>query len=46
MSNIKAAKQLSAEAGDMQLSTANQAGIFNISGTGVANYVSILERTQ
>ncbi len=30
----------------MQLSTANQAGVFNMGGIGVANYVSILERTK
>ncbi len=44
--HIMAAKQLSGEAGDMQLSKAEQAGVFNMGGTGVANYVSILERTK
>jgi len=44
--HVMAAKQLSDEAGDMQLSNANQAGVFNMGGTGVANYVSILERTK
>jgi acetyl-CoA C-acetyltransferase len=44
--HIMAAKQLCMEAGDMQLSNATQAGVFNMGGTGVANYVSILERTK
>jgi acetyl-CoA C-acetyltransferase len=44
--HIMAAKQLSNEAGDMQLSKATPAGVFNMGGTGVANYVSILERTK
>jgi len=44
--HIMAAKQLTGEAGDMQLNSANQAGVFNMGGTGVANYVSILERTK
>jgi len=44
--HVMAAKQLSGEAGDMQLSKAEQAGVFNMGGTGVANYVSILERIK
>lgn len=44
--HIMAAKQLSGEAGDMQLNNADQAGVFNMGGTGVANYVSILARTK
>ena len=39
-----AAMQLTGEAGDMQLPTADRAGVFNMGGAGVANYVSILER--
>jgi len=37
------AMQLTGEAGDMQLPKAELAGIFNIGGAAVANYVSILE---
>ena len=44
--HVMAAKQLCREAGDMQLNKACQAGVFNMGGTGVANYVSILERTK
>jgi acetyl-CoA C-acetyltransferase len=39
-----AAMQLSGEAGDMQLGKADVAGVFNMGGAAVANYVSILER--
>ncbi|MBY0338956.1 MAG: acetyl-CoA acetyltransferase [Acetobacteraceae bacterium] len=39
-----AAMQLSGEAGDMQLPRADRAGVFNMGGAAVANYVSILER--
>jgi acetyl-CoA C-acetyltransferase len=34
------------EAGDMQLDGARLAGVFNMGGAAVANYVSILERTK
>ncbi len=44
--HIMAAKQLMGEAGDMQLAKANLAGVFNMGGTGVANYASILERVK
>jgi acetyl-CoA C-acetyltransferase len=37
------AMQLTGEAGDMQLPKAEVAGIFNMGGAAVANYVSILE---
>jgi acetyl-CoA C-acetyltransferase len=37
------AMQLTGEAGAMQLPNANLAGVFNMGGSGVANYVSILE---
>lgn len=39
-----AAMQLCGEAGDMQLGRAEVAGVFNMGGAAVANYVSILER--
>ncbi len=39
-----AAMQLTGEAGDMQLPKAEVAGVFNMGGAAVANYVSILER--
>ena len=39
-----AAMQLTGQAGDMQLPRADLAGVFNMGGAGVANYVSILER--
>jgi acetyl-CoA C-acetyltransferase len=41
-----AAMQLAGTAGDMQVSDARLAGIFNMGGTAVANYVSILERIR
>ncbi len=36
--------QLTGNAGDMQLPKADIAGVFNMGGAAVANYVSILER--
>ncbi len=41
-----AAMQLSGMAGDMQVKNAKLGGIFNMGGTAVANYVSILERLR
>ena len=41
-----AAMQLTGTAGDMQVGDARLAGIFNMGGTAVANYVSILERIR
>jgi acetyl-CoA C-acetyltransferase len=41
-----AAMQLTNTAGDMQIKDARLAGIFNMGGTAVANYVSILERLR
>jgi acetyl-CoA C-acetyltransferase len=38
-----AAMQLTGQAGAMQLAKAELAGVFNMGGAGVANYVSILE---
>ena len=40
------AMQLRGEAGDMQIKDARLAGIFNMGGAAVANYVSILERLR
>ena len=40
------AMQLCGEAGGIQVEGANLAGIFNMGGAAVANYVSILERTR
>src|SRR5215203_429688 len=40
------AMQLTGTAGDMQVPSAQLAGIFNMGGTAVANYVSILERLK
>ena len=41
-----AAMQLTGAAGDMQVKDARLGGIFNMGGTAVANYVSILERLR
>jgi acetyl-CoA C-acetyltransferase len=42
--HVIAAMQLTDRAGDMQLPRADVAGVFNMGGAAVANYVSILER--
>ena len=42
--HVMAAMQLAGQAGDMQLPKADMAGVFNMGGAAVANYVSILER--
>jgi acetyl-CoA C-acetyltransferase len=44
--HVMAAMQLAGEAGDMQLPRADMAGVFNMGGAAVANYVSILERAK
>ncbi len=44
--HVLCAMQLSGEAGDMQLAKADRAGIFNMGGVAVANYVSILEAVK
>ena len=44
--HIMAAMQLAGEAGDMQLPGAELAGVFNMGGAAVANYVSLLERFE
>lgn len=41
--HVIAAMQLTGQAGDMQLPRADVAGVFNMGGAAVANYVSILE---
>jgi acetyl-CoA C-acetyltransferase len=41
-----AAMQLTGTAGDLQVNDARLGGIFNMGGTAVANYVSILERIK
>ncbi len=40
------AMQLTGSAGDLQIKNARLGGIFNMGGTAVANYVSILERIK
>lgn len=44
--HVLAAMQLVGEAGGMQLGRADLAGVFNMGGAAVANYVSILERAK
>lgn len=44
--HVMAARQLMDDAGDMQVKDANLAGIFNMGGAAVANYLSILERVK
>ncbi|MBV1701161.1 MAG: acetyl-CoA acetyltransferase [Hyphomicrobiales bacterium] len=44
--HVMAAMQLCNDAGDMQLQGAAMAGVFNMGGAAVANYVSILERQR
>jgi acetyl-CoA C-acetyltransferase len=44
--HVMAAMQLCGEAGEMQLPGANLAGVFNMGGAAVANYVSIMERLK
>jgi acetyl-CoA C-acetyltransferase len=44
--HVMACLQLMGEAGDMQIDGAKLAGVFNMGGAAVANYVSILERRK
>ena len=44
--HVLCAMQLMGEAGDMQIADAKMAGIFNMGGAAVANYVSVLERVK
>jgi acetyl-CoA C-acetyltransferase len=44
--HVMAAMQLVGEAGDLQIPAPELAGVFNMGGAAVANYVSILERAR
>jgi acetyl-CoA C-acetyltransferase len=44
--HVLAAMQLCGQAGAMQLARADLAGVFNMGGAAVANYVSIMERAS
>jgi len=44
--HVLAAMQLCGEAGDLQIADASLAGVFNMGGSAVANYVSILEAVR
>src|SRR6185437_1585513 len=44
--HVMTAAQLMGAAGDLQVAAATLGGIFNMGGTAVANYVSILERIK
>lgn len=44
--HVMAAQQLTGEAGGMQIPGAEFAGVFNMGGVAVANYVSVLERRK
>lgn len=44
--HVMAAMQLAGNAGEMQLKDPQIAGVFNMGGAAVANYVSILERVR
>ncbi|KTT13240.1 acetyl-CoA acetyltransferase [Pseudomonas oryzihabitans] len=44
--HVMAAMQLSDQAGDMQIADARLAGVFNMGGAAVTNYLSILERQR
>jgi acetyl-CoA C-acetyltransferase len=44
--HVMSAMQLCGEAGELQIGGAELAGIFNMGGAAVANYVSVLERAR
>ncbi|MCC1482579.1 acetyl-CoA acetyltransferase [Roseibaca sp. Y0-43] len=44
--HVMAAQQLTHDAGDMQIRGATMAGVFNMGGAAVTNYVSIMERVK
>ncbi|WP_150461283.1 thiolase domain-containing protein [Nesterenkonia ebinurensis] len=44
--HIMAAMQLTGEAGDMQLEKVGRAAVFNMGGSAVANYATVLEATS
>jgi acetyl-CoA C-acetyltransferase len=41
-----ASRQLMDDAGEMQVKDAKLAGVFNMGGAAVANYLSVLERVK
>ena len=44
--HVMSARQLMDDAGEMQVKDAKTAGVFNMGGAAVANYISILERVK
>lgn len=44
--HVMAAQQLTQDAGEMQIPGATMAGVFNMGGAAVTNYVSIMERLK
>jgi acetyl-CoA C-acetyltransferase len=44
--HVLSSMQLTGEAGGIQVPDAKLAGIFNMGGAAVANYVSVLERIK
>lgn len=44
--HVMAAMQLAGDAGEMQIPGATMAGVFNMGGAAVTNYVSIMERVK
>lgn len=44
--HVMAARQLMEDAGEMQVKDAKLAGVFNMGGAAVANYLSIIERVK
>ena len=44
--HVMSCMQLTGEAGDLQVPGASLAGVFNMGGSAVANYVSVLERLK
>jgi acetyl-CoA C-acetyltransferase len=44
--HVMSARQLMDDAGEMQIKDAKTAGVFNMGGAAVANYISILERLK
>jgi acetyl-CoA C-acetyltransferase len=44
--HVMAAMQLTGDAGEMQIPGATMAGVFNMGGAAVTNYVSIMERVK
>jgi acetyl-CoA C-acetyltransferase len=44
--HVMACMQLAGTAAALQVPNAHRAGVFNMGGTGVANYVSVLERSR